>query len=868
MVAHCVAYSSHNLHFNIFQDSVSISSPFNGSATMTPLGAVSDTSNHAASPAMTAFPPMVVNQFSVPPPGFMATGPPPPIIVDPLNPVACEWTAHKSPDGRTYYYNSVTKQSSWEKPDELKSTSERLLSTCPWKEYQSDAGKTYYHNMTTKESRWEVPPELAEIKAKILAEEAAANAAKAVAAMTSSTLAAGLMLPTSIIPPAIALAGIGVPPMLSSVISASNSPATENSSSALDQAMAATLAAIEVPPSNDDAMTGSPNDENGVGNSDENSSSAVGGDKKDDSSSNGEKVPEFKDKKEAQEAFKEFLKEKNIAANATWDQCSKILSRDPRYQSFKTLAEKKQVFNAYKTQRVKDEKEEQRLRAKRAKEELEKFLMASDQMNSLMKYYRCDEVFGTLDVWRTVPEQDRRDIYEDCVFNIAKREKEEARVLKKRNMRVLGDLLQSMGAVTHRTTWSEAQVLLLDNNQFKTDVNLLGMDKEDALVVFEDHIRALEKEADEERDLEKKRMKRMQRKNRDGFLAMLDGLHEEGKLTSMSLMVELYPLISADLRFSAMLGQVGSTPLDLFKFYVEDLKSRFHDEKKLIKEILREKQFAVKPGMKFEEFATVVCEDKRSATLDAGNVKLTFTALMEKAEASERERQREESKRVKKLENELKIIWIEAGLTGPQEAWSEARKLVEETEAYAALVGGKSEKKASKKDESAVKGNGVEGEDESTGDTGAGEEEKKKDKPDEEEEDSEEKEKRAERVEMLWNEFVRDSEDTCTHHHSRSKKSRRNKKHKKKSRSSSRSHSEHSLAEEEEVSGRSKKRRHGSPGTPPMPVVSRSRSNSVSSVESYAAPVEDGGNKKKKKKKKHKRSSVSGTWMEVMLKDY
>jgi len=31
----------------------------------------------------------------------------------------------------------------------------------------------------------------------------------------------------------------------------------------------------------------------------------------------------------------------------------------------------------------------------------------------------------------------------------------------------------------------------------------------------------------------------------------------------------------------------GSTPLDLFKFYVEDLKARFHDEKKIVKEILR-----------------------------------------------------------------------------------------------------------------------------------------------------------------------------------------------------------------------------------------------------------------------------------------
>ena len=29
------------------------------------------------------------------------------------------WTEHKAPDGRLYYYNNDTKQSSWSKPEEL-----------------------------------------------------------------------------------------------------------------------------------------------------------------------------------------------------------------------------------------------------------------------------------------------------------------------------------------------------------------------------------------------------------------------------------------------------------------------------------------------------------------------------------------------------------------------------------------------------------------------------------------------------------------------------------------------------------------------------------------------------------------------------
>lgn len=101
----------------------------------------------------------------------------------------------------------------------------------------------------------------------------------------------------------------------------------------------------------------------------------------------------FKDKKEAMEAFKELLKSKNVPSNASWEQCVKIIASDPRYETFKKLNEKKQVFNAYKTQKQKDEKEENRLKAKRSKEQLEEFLLNCDKISSTTKYYKCDELF-------------------------------------------------------------------------------------------------------------------------------------------------------------------------------------------------------------------------------------------------------------------------------------------------------------------------------------------------------------------------------------------------------------------------------------------------------------------------------------------
>lgn len=128
-------------------------------------------------PGAGGFPGMV--PFSMPPPGFPGAvdmmppyvAQPPPSVAAAVGGPTSEWSEHKSPDGRTYYYNSVTKQSLWEKPDELKTLAEKLLSSCPWREYRSDTGKVYYSHVTTKESRWECPQELIDIKNKIAAEE-------------------------------------------------------------------------------------------------------------------------------------------------------------------------------------------------------------------------------------------------------------------------------------------------------------------------------------------------------------------------------------------------------------------------------------------------------------------------------------------------------------------------------------------------------------------------------------------------------------------------------------------------------------------------------------------------------------------------
>ncbi|XP_016098876.1 pre-mRNA-processing factor 40 homolog A-like [Sinocyclocheilus grahami] len=452
------------------------------------------------------------------------------------------WTEHKSLDGKTYYYNTETKQSSWEKPDELKSPAEQMLSKCPWKEYKSDTGKPYYYNSQTKESRWTKPKELEDLEAMIKAEEngtadvVAPGTTPALTSQSESSVTVAAVAETEV-----AMATVATeeqPSHVPAQVAEVSSDVTVNSTEEAPS--------VETQPSNDVS--------------------------KEERPELVKKVYKWNTKEEAKQAFKELLKEKGVSSNASWEQAMKLIINDPRYR-------------------------------------------------------KAEQMFGDQEVWSCVPERDRLEIYEDVLFYLAKKEKEQAKQLRKRNWEALKNILDNMANVTYRTTWSEAQQYLLDNPTFAEDEELQNMDKEDALICFEEHIRALEKEEEEEKQKTLLRERRRQRKNREAFQKFLDELHDHGQLHSMSAWMEMYPTVSADIRFFKLLGQPGSTPLDLFKFYVEDLKARYHDEKRIIKDILKDKGLLVEINTGFEEFGSVISSDKRATTLDAGNIKLAFNSV-------------------------------------------------------------------------------------------------------------------------------------------------------------------------------------------------------------------------------------------------
>jgi pre-mRNA-processing factor 40 len=96
-------------------------------------------------------------------------------------------------------------------------------------------------------------------------------------------------------------------------------------------------------------------------------------------------------------------------------------------------------------------------------------------MNSTIKYKKAEQMFGHLHIWSAVPERERQELYEDVVNYLDKKEKDDEKNLKKRNNKTLKDILTKMPKVSYKTTWQEAQRLLLDNEDFVNDIELQSM---------------------------------------------------------------------------------------------------------------------------------------------------------------------------------------------------------------------------------------------------------------------------------------------------------------------------------------------------------------------------------------------------------
>ncbi|CAJ1972782.1 unnamed protein product [Sphenostylis stenocarpa] len=600
-------------------------------------------------------------------------------------PSLSDWQEHTSADGRRYYYNKRSRQSSWEKPLELMSPIERADASTVWKEFTSSDGKKYYYNKVTQQSTWSIPEELQ--LARELAQKAAnhgmhseptdtpnavvssvatstaANATSLNTSLTSNGLSSS---PSSVTPIAATdsqqlVSGLSGTSVSHSIVTSSTTgvePSTVGTS-ATPTVVAGSSGLAEnspqlykMPPIVENQASQDFASVNGSSLQDveqeaKRASAVVGKNNviPPEEKTNDDETLVYANKLEAKNAFKALLESVNVQSDWTWEQAMREILNDKRYNALKTLGERKQAFNEYLGQRKKLEAEERRMKQKRAREEFTKMLEECKELTSSMRWSKAISMFENDERFNAVERpRDREDLFESYMVELERKEKENAAEEHRRNIAEYRKFLESCDYVKVNSHWRKIQDRLEDDDRY------LRLEKIDRLQVFKDYIRDLEKEEEEQRRIQKDRIRRGERKNRDAFRKLLEEHVATGILTAKTQWRE-YCLKVRDLpQYQAVASNTsGSTPKDLFDDVAEDLEKQYHEDKTLIKDTIKSGKIIVVTTSVFEEFKAAVLEEAACQTISDINIKLIFEELLERA----KEKEEKEAKKRQRLADDF-----------------------------------------------------------------------------------------------------------------------------------------------------------------------------------------------------------------------
>ncbi|KAL4857085.1 Pre-mRNA-processing protein 40A [Chlorella vulgaris] len=486
-----------------------------------------------------------------------------------------DWTEHTAPDGRKYFYNARTKQSSWEKPDELKTPQERAAAAAgpagaappaasAWKEHTAPDGRKYYYNRVTKESRWQMPDEMR----------------------------AALGLP----------AGGGAAPGGAATAAAAPAAAAGRPGPEAQVVKLTSAAAAAAGPANW-VQTGP--------------------------------TPHYATTAEAKDAFKALLTNAGVSSGMNWDESMRLIVQDRRYGALKTLGEKKTAFNEYVQARKKEEAEEARQRRMQAKEGFYAMLDESKDLEVTAgyrpKFSRARDLLELDPRWQAVDSgKEREDLFEDWVDEKEKLDKEARKAETKRKRAAFRELLERSTFIKFDTSWRKAQDRLAGEPDFD------ALDKLDRLAVYEEYIRELERLEREEREKEKEERRRQERQHRDAFRALLAKHREEGIINAHTRWKEYVPIVAEEESYKAVERNTsGSRPRELFQDVLEEMEAEYGKQRDAVKAAVKELSLQVGVDSQLEAFREALAprraEGGELAAVSDTSIKLYHDELLGRA---------------------------------------------------------------------------------------------------------------------------------------------------------------------------------------------------------------------------------------------
>lgn len=280
--------------------------------------------------------------------------------------------------------------------------------------------------------------------------------------------------------------------------------------------------------------------------------------------------PNYSTFEEAETAFLKLLRRSDVQAEWTWEQAMRSIIKDPQYRALKDPKDRRAAFEKY-TQEVRlQEKDRAKERIAKLRAGFGTMLRSHPEIKHYTRWKTARPALEGETIFRsTNDDSERRQLFEDYIVELKKAHLEQQTVARKAAMDELVDILKSLNLEAY-TRWAEAQGIITSNERVQGDEKFKTLSKSDILTAFENHVKSLERTMNDAKQEQKNQKSRRERQNRDNFIALLNEMKAAGKIKAGSKWSQIHPLIETDERYTAVLGQGGSTPLDLFWDILEE----------------------------------------------------------------------------------------------------------------------------------------------------------------------------------------------------------------------------------------------------------------------------------------------------------
>ncbi|KAL5420856.1 hypothetical protein PMIN04_006103 [Paraphaeosphaeria minitans] len=565
------------------------------------------------------------NGMPFPPPGGMPLPPP-------------AWKSVTTPEGKTYYFNALTNVTQWTKPEELMTPEERATVGTDWQILEYN-GKPYWAHKETQETTWEPPAEVKQNMDRV---------ARPPPPGPSNSWAAGPAIPTG--------------PRDRDQHRFDREPMRERDNYQPDRR------------DRDRERDRDRDRDPGFGNG-ERASMAF-------APSND---IQFANPNDAVLAFNKLLKQFKVQPDWEWARAIRAGIKDPNWRAIPDPEKREEAFRKYCEDLRAEEKNKEQSRQEKLRSDFMAMLRSHPEIKPYTRWKTARPILEDETIFRSAKDDnERRRLFEEYIVTLTKAHAQQEKEDKKTALDDVMSLMEAMDLEPF-TRWHAAEEQLKQSQAFNSE-RFEPLTRSDVLSTFEKHIRQLQRDHNDRVQAERRQKQRVERKNRDGFKQLLQGLQKAGKLRAGTKWKDIHPLIQEDPRYVAILGQGGSSPLDLFWDALEDEENKFRSLRRFALTVQEDERFEVTASTPFEEYLSVMRANPRIGHIDDHTMKLIFDYVLAKVKKREADELQEQEHDARYAMDDLRAVLkrLEPPVT-LSDTWETIRPRVEKTKEYSAL---------------------------------------------------------------------------------------------------------------------------------------------------------------------------------------